>query len=135
MNTLISVIQTETPAGRMNPLTGECSVEMIFAVMEYGGLSMAKQGKRRCNPNRRPAQMTEATVRKLKERATDEAMLRALRLVLYTIIDKHGAPKEDIQQLAGEINYTADSILRGYLRWEDIDRVLDEEYALQIDLR
>lgn len=96
---------------------------------------MAKQGKRRCNPNRRPAQMTEATVRKLKERATDEAMLRALRLVLYTIIDKHGAPKEDIQQLAGEINYTADSILRGYLRWEDIDRVLDEEYALQIDLR
>lgn len=96
---------------------------------------MTKAKKRRVNPNRRPVQMTEAKLRKLKETATDEAMLRALRLVLYTLIDKHDAPKEDIQQLAGEINYVADSVCRGYLKWEDIDRVLDEEYELQIDLR
>ena len=96
---------------------------------------MAKKKSKRVNPNRKPAHMTEADVRKIKDKATEDAMMQALRLVLYTLIDKHNAPKEDIQKLAEEINYMADSVSKGYVKWADIDRVLDEEYEIVIELK
>ena len=55
-------------------------------------------------------------------------------MFLYVLVDKHGAPKEDIQQLAEEVNYMADSISKGYVSWRDIEHVLLEEYEVQIDL-
>ena len=87
---------------------------------------------RKTNPRRRPA--TQADVKKAKNEATDNAMKRVLCMFLYVLVDKHGAPKEDIQELAGELNYMADSIRRGYVKWPDIEKVLFEEYELEIEL-
>lgn len=84
------------------------------------------------NPNKKHA--TEADVIKAKRQATSEAMERVLMLVLYVLVDKHDAPKEDIQQFAEEVNYMADSVSKGYVSWRDIEHVLLEEYEIEIEL-
>ena len=66
---------------------------------------------KKVNPRKRPA--TGADVEKAKKDATNEAIKRILYLVLYILIEKHDAPYEDIQQLASEVNYYADSITKG----------------------
>lgn len=86
--------------------------------------------KKKVNPRRRPATM--ADVNKAKQDATQEALRRLLYLVLYILIDKHDAPREDIQQLAKEVNYYADSIAQGYVTWKDIERVVVEEYGVYL---
>lgn len=87
---------------------------------------------RKTNPRRRPA--TQADIKKAKNEAADNAMKRVLCMFLYVLVDKHGAPKEDIQEFAKELNYMADSIRKGYVTWKDIEHVLLEEYELEIDL-
>lgn len=87
---------------------------------------------KKINPRRRPA--TQADIKKAKNEATDNAIKRVLCMFLYVLVDKHGAPKEDIQELAKELNYMADSIRKGYVTWKDIEHVLLEEYELEIDL-
>ena len=87
---------------------------------------------KKINPRRRPA--TQADIKKAKNEAADNAMKRVLCMFLYVLVDKHGAPKEDIQELAKELNYMADSIRKGYVTWKDIEHVLLEEYELEIDL-
>ena len=82
---------------------------------------------KKINPRRRPA--TLADVKRAKDKATDDAIKLVVYMVMYVLIDKHGAPKEDIQQLGEEINYVADSIAKGYIKCEDIRRMLEEEYG------
>ena len=85
---------------------------------------------KKINPRRRPA--TQADVEKAKNQASSEAIRKILYLVLYILIDKHDAPKEDIHQLADEVNYYADSISRGYITWKDVERVVRDEYEVQL---
>ena len=85
---------------------------------------------KKINPRRRPA--TQAEVEKAKNQASSEAIRKILYLVLYILIDKHDAPKEDIHQLAAEVNYYADSISRGYITWKDVERVVRDEYEVQL---
>lgn len=84
--------------------------------------------KNKVNPRKKPATM--ADVNRAKNQATTEAMHRTLLLMLFVLIDKHDAPFEDIQQLAKEVNYYADSIGRGYVKWADIERVVEHEYEV-----
>jgi len=84
--------------------------------------------KKRTNPKRKPA--TQADVKKAESEASDQAMRRVIYLMLYVLIDKHSAPFEDIQQLAQEVNYYADSITKGYVSWKDIERVVVGEYQV-----
>ena len=85
---------------------------------------------KKVNPRKRPA--TGADVEKAKKYATNEAIKRILYLVLYVLIEKHDAPYDDIQQLAQEINYYADSITNGYVSWKDIERVVVDEYEVSL---
>ena len=85
---------------------------------------------KKVNPRRKPA--TQADVEKAKNQATSDAIRRILYLVLYILIDKHDAPKEDIQQLAAEVNYYADSISQGYITWKDVERVVRDEYEVEL---
>lgn len=85
---------------------------------------------KKVNPRKRPA--TGADVEKAKKDATNEAIKRILYLVLYILIEKHDAPYEDIQQLASEANYYADSITKGYVSWKDIERVVVDEYKVSL---
>ena len=85
---------------------------------------------KKVNPRKRPG--TGADVEKAKKDATNEAIKRVLYLVLYILIEKHDAPYDDIQQLAQEINYYADSITTGYVSWKDIERVVVDEYKVSL---
>lgn len=85
---------------------------------------------KKVNPRKRPA--TGADVERAKKDATNEAIKRTLYLILYILIEKHGAPYEDIQQLASEVNYYADSITKGYVSWKDIERVVVYEYDVSL---
>ena len=93
---------------------------------------MSKKKIKKINPKKKPT--TGAGIIKAKKQATSEAMERVLMLVLYVLVDKHNAPKEDIQQLANEVNYMADSVSKGYVSWRDIEHVLLEEYEIEIEL-
>ena len=93
---------------------------------------MAK--KKHPNPNRVPVHLTEADIKRIKREATDEGMNRAIRLMLYVLIDKHDAPMEDLQQLAQELNHAAGCVSSGLIKWRDIDKLLDEEYDIEIEL-
>lgn len=86
---------------------------------------------KRTNPRRVPA--TKADVEKAKQQATADATRQAILLILYVLEDKHNASKEDLNQFAQEINYMADSVARGYVKWSDIERVLLKEYEIEID--
>ena len=86
--------------------------------------------KKKVNPNRMPA--TKADVEKAKKAATTGALRKLLYLILYILIDKHNAPKEDIHQLAAEVNYYADSISQGYITWKDVERVVRDEYGVTL---
>lgn len=85
---------------------------------------------KKVNPRRRPA--SQADVEKAKREATVEAMKRVLYLILFLLIDKHGAPLEDIQQLAREVNEEADSVASGEIKWKDIEWVVEEEYDVHL---
>ena len=87
---------------------------------------------KKTHPKNKPA--TEQDVRRAFNQGVDEGTSRAIRLMLYILIDKHDAPMDDIQQLGREIEYYADSIKRGFMRWKDIDKMLDEEYNLTLEL-
>ena len=52
--------------------------------------------------------------------------------MLYILIEKHNAPYEDIQHLAEEVNYYADSITKGYVSWKDIEHVVVDEYDVSL---
>lgn len=85
---------------------------------------------KKVNPRRRPA--SQADVEKAKREATVESMKRVLYLILFLLIDKHGAPLEDIQQLAREVNDEADSVASGEIKWKDIEWVVEEEYDVHL---
>lgn len=87
---------------------------------------------KKTNPKRRPC--TEADVKKAANKATDIAVRRAIRMVLFILIDKHDAPAEDVQQLADEIEWLAGNIDAGRLSWSYVDKVLNES-GLKFDWR
>lgn len=86
--------------------------------------------KKKANPRTRPATM--ADVKRAKHTATADAVRRMLYLLLYILIDNHGASNEDIKQLAEEINYYCDSISEGRLTWKDMERVVRDEYGIEL---
>lgn len=86
--------------------------------------------KKKVNPRRVPA--TQADIERAKNQATSDAIRRIVYLMLYILIDKHDAPKEDIKQFAEEVNYYADSITQGYITWKDVERVVRDEYEVKL---
>ena len=47
-------------------------------------------------------------------------------MALSILLDKHGAPAEDVQQLAAEFGWLAERINEGRISWSFVDRVLQE---------
>ena len=45
---------------------------------------------------------------------------------MYILLDKHGAPAEDVQELSKEMEWLAGHIESGGISWNDVDRVLKE---------
>lgn len=76
--------------------------------------------------NPKKVQATGEDVKRAFNRGLDMGVGRALRLVLYLLLDKHGAPVEDVRKLAEEIAWLAARVNEGRISWKFIDKVLDE---------
>lgn len=85
---------------------------------------------KKVNPRKKP--VSQADINKAKKQAMEDSMRHLLYLILYILIEKHEAPREDIHKLASEVNYYADSITQGYLNWKDIERVVVDEYEVKL---
>lgn len=88
--------------------------------------------KTKTNPRKKPR--TEADCKREYQRGVDDGMKHLLEMVLFVLIDKHDAPREDIHTLNSEITYLAESIERGDIKWKDINRVLYDEFNLEVHL-
>ena len=83
------------------------------------------------NPRRVPR--TEADVAAAYAKGVTEGLNRGIELMLYVLIDKHDAPMDDVQQLAGELNHAAQCVAEGYVTWADIRQML-KEYGVETAL-
>lgn len=83
------------------------------------------------NPRRVPR--TQKDVDAAFDRGVAEGLNRGIELMLYVLIDKHAAPMDDVQQLARELNHTAECVAEGYVTWSDIRRIL-KEYDVEVEL-
>lgn len=83
------------------------------------------------NPRRVPR--TEADVTAAYAKGVTEGLNRGIELMLYVLIDKHAAPMDDVQQLAAELNHTAECVAGGYITWPDIRQML-KEYDVEVEL-
>ena len=83
------------------------------------------------NPRRIPR--TQADVDKAYSNGNVEGLNRGIDLMLYVLIDKHDAPMDDVQQLAGELNHAAQCVAEGYVTWADIRQML-KEYGVETAL-
>lgn len=67
-----------------------------------------------------------ADVKKAQTEVGGNAMRHALELVLFILVDKHGAPAEDVQELSREITHYCTGITDGGLSWNYIHKILKE---------
>ena len=59
--------------------------------------------------------------------------IQTSRYLGSVLIDKHGTPMEDVQQLAAELNHAAECVAGGYIAWADIRQIL-KEYDVEVEL-
>lgn len=95
-----------------------------------------KQGK--TNPRRIPR--TQKDVDDAEKRGWERGTNEALVIFLYALVDKHRPQEgedqqfmEDIKQLAEDIHDTCDSVEKGYINAADMEKVLTDEYQIEID--
>lgn len=87
---------------------------------------------KKTNPRNRPA--SQADVDRARQRGQNEALEMVLYVVLYVLMDKHGAKRDEINHIRDDLMYAIDSIAKGYVKWTDIKQVMDEEYDVRIEL-
>lgn len=85
-------------------------------------IMLLSQTQEETNPRRIPR--TQADVDKAYSNGVVEGLSRGIDLMLYVLIDKHDAPMDDVQQLAGELNHAAQCVAEGYVTWADIRQML-----------
>lgn len=83
-------------------------------------------GRTRVNPNRKPS--TEADVKRAERRGMERGLDNALTLMLWVLADKHDATPEEINKFGDKLMELADSVQRGYVRFDEIRAALKDEY-------
>lgn len=80
--------------------------------------------KSKINPGKKLC--TGWELKRAEEQGIVAGLRQGLKLCLYILLDKHGAPKEDVQELAKEITWLGEHLEAGRITWSDVDRVLRE---------
>lgn len=88
--------------------------------------------KTKVNPKRQIC--TGADVKRAESRGIETGLRQALKIALYILLDKHGAPAEDVQELAAEFGWLAERINEGRISWSFVDTVLKEN-GVEVRLR
>ena len=81
-------------------------------------------GNKKINPRRQIC--TGEDVKRAENRGIEIGLRQALKIALYILLDKHDAPREDVQELAREFTWLAERINEGRISWSFVDRVLKE---------
>ena len=68
------------------------------------------------------------------EKGMDDGMKHLMEMIIFNLLDKHNATKDEIHTLTSEVNYLADSIRRGDIKWKDIWAVLNDEFEVKVKL-
>lgn len=79
---------------------------------------------KKINPRRQIC--TGEDVKRAETRGIATGLRQALKITLYLLLDKHDAPKEDVQELAREFDWLAGRINEGRISWSFVDQVLKE---------
>lgn len=79
---------------------------------------------KKANPRR--VICTGEDVKRAESRGIETGLRQALKIALYILLDKHDAPREDVQELAREISRVAEQIADGRLSWSYVARILRE---------
>lgn len=69
---------------------------------------------------------TGEDVKRAENRGIETGLRQALKIALYILLDKHDAPREDVQELSKEFTWLAERINEGRISWSFVDRVLKE---------
>lgn len=81
-------------------------------------------GNKKINPRRQIC--TGEDVKRAENRGIETGLRQALKIALYILLDKHDAPREDVQELAREFTWLAERINEERISWSFVDRVLKE---------
>lgn len=73
---------------------------------------------------------TLADVNKAKKRATDDGIKAAITIFLSVMHDKKGWGKKRMQGLWDDVNDMSDSVARGYVSLEDLQKMLKDECGI-----
>ncbi len=84
----------------------------------------------RTNPRKKP--LTQADFDRQWREAANELSNRAVALLLWAVVDEFGFDAPKLQRLQEKIDYTSDSIVRGYLTIADIRKTLENEYGVTV---
>ncbi len=79
---------------------------------------MPKKGPK---PNANPAQLRAARA---------DGMDKTMVFCLTALADKHGFDREGLKEFIADVANTADSVSRGYVRYDELHRVLVDEQGL-----
>lgn len=82
---------------------------------------------KKINPNKIPR--TEADCKRALTEGIEIGTKHALKMALYILLDKHGAPAEDVRQLSDELAWLARAINDGKISWNFVDTVLRENHV------
>lgn len=82
--------------------------------------------------NPRKKQATQADVNKAFQRGINEGITSAIIIFFTVLLDKYGATADDLKNIWKHVNELSDSIEKGYVNIRDLERVLIEEYEVEV---
>jgi len=85
-------------------------------------------GKARVNPRRRP--VTQADINRAQKKAEARCLDLAIAIILSALLDKGFLDAEQMPEAWAAINDMSDSIVKGYVKYEDLRQTLAEEYQV-----
>lgn len=86
---------------------------------------MASSKKKKVNPKRHV--VTEYDIQKSMQEATESSVKAAWAIMFSVMRDKYDWSPEQLQGLWGHVENLAESVNEGYIKIDDIMRVLKEE--------
>lgn len=85
--------------------------------------------KNKRNPAR---QLRESDIRRIKKQTTDDAIKYALVIFFSVMRDNEGYGVKRLKRIYDGINYLSDSISKGYVKIDDLEKVLWEEANIKM---
>jgi predicted ferric reductase len=76
--------------------------------------------------------LKQSDVKKMKEEATNAGLKYAVLLFFTVMRDKEGYGIKRLKRIFDETTELADSINKGYVKWQDLEKVLEDEADIKL---